>query len=64
MSAVKHTFSRIKYLDIAQVPFTSDMATMMFYTQVQQMVKKMSGEFNSNDRVVTVQDLKDLGLVS
>jgi len=34
-----------------------------FFGQVQLVFKRMAGEFAEDDRVVTVKDLKDLGLI-
>ena len=57
------TFSKLTYLDFQIRPHSPNAETDRFFGQVQLVFKRMAGEFAEDDRVVTVKDLKDLGLI-
>lgn len=58
------TFSKLTYLDFQIRPHSSNAETDRFFGQVQLAFKRMAGEFAEDDRVITVKDLRDLGLIS
>lgn len=56
-------FQKLSWVDLQFKPKTVDVELDRFYTQLQSIFKRMAGEFNETDRVITVGDLQNLGLI-